>query len=353
MKNILFVEKVFLGRETKLLCSVELFNLSLIKDLAAMGYSVTVPAHATWGTVVKIRNRDLPVDIINLPENSSNIFGGLLALKKVMARSFDLLLFGNVGNELIPIIFFLRRMNTKSRVALIAHREPKTEFVHSLKRMPIAVLAANKKIASHFEHGKFTAMMTRYGITQPELFYPADSSLSVRKDRVDFCVVGQLEQRWKGVDTAVSAFRQLPHGIKQRCRLHLIGFANPPTFFDTDIITYAWRPHEQMGDLLRQMDVMIVPSRDEIVMNETFSQAAVQGMLTGLPLIASNLPVLSEKLDMGGGLIFDDVDGLTQAMCRLAEDSQLRQKMGEQGRQTALQRYIWNTQKFTDEIMRR
>ena len=353
MSSILFIENVFLSRGARLLCGVELFNLSLIKDLAAMGYSVTVPACAAWSRIIKNHAGALPVEIIVLPWNSSGAFGGVLALKKLRARPFDLLLLGNVGDSLIPVITSLRWMRAAGRIALIAHREPKTRFVRSLNRMPIAVMAANKRIASHFEQGKFTPMMTRYGITQSELFHPAASGLGARKDRVDFCVVGHLERRWKGADTAVSAFLQLPYGIKRKCHLHLIGFVNPPTFFDTDIVTYAWLPHEQMGIFLRQMDVMIVPSRDEIVMKETFSQAAVQGMLTGLPLIVSNLPGLTEKLDMGGGLIFDDVDGLTQAMCRLAEDSQLRRRMGEQGRRTALQRYIWNTQKFIDEIMLR
>lgn len=353
MKSILFVEKVFLGRGAKLLCGVELFNLSLIKDLAATGYSVTVPSSATWSRVIKGHTGTLPVEIVDLPWNSSGAFGGLLALKKLRAQCFDLLLLGNVGDSLIPIITSLRWMHAAGRIALIAHREPKARFIRSLNRMSVAVLAVNKRIASHFEQGRFRSMMTYYGITQSELFHPTASGLVTRKDRVDFCVVGHLERRWKGADVAASAFCQLPYEIKQSCRLHLIGFANPPAFFDTDIVIYAWLPHKQMGIFLRQMDVMIVPSRDEIVRKETFSQAAVQGMLTGLPLIVSNLPVLTEKIDMDGGLIFDDVDGLTKAMCRLAEDSQLRQKMGEQGRRTALQRYIWNTQKFIDEIMRR
>jgi len=352
MKSILFMEKLFLGHKIKLLCGVELFNLSLIKDMAVMGYSVTVPASIAWGRVIKSHVGTLPVEIIDLPWNSSDMLGGLLALKKIKARCFDLLLLGNVGDSLIPVITSLCWMRAAGRIALIAHREPKARFIRSLSRMPVAVLAVNKQIASRFEQGKFTSMMTRYGIAQSELFHPAYSVLGTRKDRVDFCVVGHLERKWKGADTAASAFLQLPYGIKQRCRLHLIGFVNPPTFFDTDIIPYAWYPHEQMGDFLRQMDVMIVPSRDEIVMRETFSQTAVQGMLTGLPLIVSNLPVLTEKLDMGGGLIFDDVDGLTKAMVRLADDPQLRRETGEQGRRTALQRYIWNTQKFIDEIMR-
>ena len=75
-------------------------------------------------------------------------------------------------------------------------------------------------------------------------------------------------------------------------------------------------------------------------------------MLTGLPLIVNNLPILTEKLDTGGGLVFSDINGLVEAMCQFAEDAQLRRKIGEQGRKTALERYVWSTQKFIDEIMR-
>jgi len=353
MKKILFLDKAFLGHRTKPICGVEIFNLCLIKDLASIGYSVAVLAHHGWGRVVKAWSGNISVEIVDLPRNLSNIPGGLLALRKIRKRRFDLLLLGNVEDSLIPIITSLRWMRAAGRIALIAHCEPKARFIRSLKRMPVAVLAGNKRIASRFDQGKFTSMTTRYGIAQSELFHPASSVLGARKDRIDFCVVGHLERKWKGADTAVSAFLQLPYGLKRKCRLHLIGFANPPAFFDPHIITYSWRPHEQMGDFLRQMDVMIVPSRDEIVMRETFSQSSVQGMLTGLPLIVSNLPVLTEKIDAGGGLIFKDIDGLAQAMVRLAQDHQLRRKMGEQGRETALGRYVWSTQKFIDEIMRR
>jgi len=352
MKSILFIEKVFLSREAKLPDGVELFNISLIKDLAAMGYAVTLPACAAWRQVIKEHTGTLPLEIVELPWNSSGSLGGVLALKKLRTRRFDLLLLGNVGDNLIPIITSLRWMRAAGQIAVIAHREPKARFIRSLRRRPVAVLAVNKHIAACFAQGKFTPMMTGYGLAQSELFHPAVSGSAARKSRVDFCVVGRLERKWKGADTAAAAFLKLPYGIKRNCRLHFAGFASPPAFFDPDIVTYKWLPHEQMGDFLRRMDVMLVPSRDEVVTQETFSQAAVQGMLTGLPLIASNLPVFTEKLDRGGGLIFDDVDGLTKAMGRLAEDPQLRRKMGEQGRQTARERYVWNTRKFVDEIMR-
>lgn len=352
VRNILFVEKVFLSRAIKPLCGVELLNLSLIKDLAAMGYFVTVLAHTVWSRVIKAWVEDSQVDIIDLPWNSSDMLGGLLALNKLGTRYFDLLLLGNVGNSLIPIISLLRWKHAARRIALIAHREPKTGFLRALNGLPITVLAVNERIKSCFARANFSLMRMRYGIAGADQLYPARPTGNKPKPWVDFCVTGHLDRKWKGADTAEAGFVGLPDDVRNKCRLHLVGFSNLRAFAHPSIIPYGWLPFEQMGNFLRTMDVMLVPSRDDKnIMKETFSQATVQGMLTGLPLIVSNLPILTEKITIGGGLIFDDVDGLTQAMRRLAEDLQLRQKMGEQGRQTALQRYIWSTPKFIDEIM--
>ena len=351
MKDILFLDKIFLEHKLKLICGVEIFNLCLIKDLASLGYQVTVLAHSVWSRVIKTWVGNEPVEIIDLPWNVSNMPGGLLALRKIRTRCFDLLLLGNTGNSLIPIIFFLQWMNAIRPIVLIAHRKPKAGFIRTLKHLRTAVLPVNKNIATCFTHNNFQLMKTGYGIVQSDQFYPALQASDNPKPWIDFCVVGHLDRKWKGADTAEAAFWALPDDVRKNCRLHLAGFSHVKAFPPPNIIPYGWVPFQQMGNLLRTMDVMLVPSRDENnVMRETFSQSAVQGMLTGLPLIVNNIPVLTEKIDTGGGLVFDDVDGLTNAMRRLADDPQLRRKMGEQGRQTALERYIWNTQNFVDEI---
>ena len=106
-----------------------------------------------------------------------------------------------------------------------------------------------------------------------------------------------------------------------------------------------------MPDFLRRMDVMIVPSRDEEIMRETFSQAMVQGMLTGLPVIASDLPVLSEKLDRGGGLTFRTVADLREMIARLVRDADLRRRLGAEARRTAAERYVWSTKTFVERYL--
>jgi len=144
----------------------------------------------------------------------------------------------------------------------------------------------------------------------------------------------------------MAAFRALAPEVRARARLHLVAYHQPPAIAEKDIAAYPWMDPDALPDLLRKMDVLLVPSRDEEVMRETFSQAMVQGMLTGLPILANDLPVLTEKLDRGGGLIFRNVPELTAGMARLAEDAGLREKLGREARATALARYVWSTAEF-------
>jgi glycosyltransferase involved in cell wall biosynthesis len=74
-------------------------------------------------------------------------------------------------------------------------------------------------------------------------------------------------------------------------------------------------------------------------------------MLTALPLITSNLPILTEKLDEGGGLIFKNEEELVQHMIRLAEDSPFRRKLGMEGRRVAQERYVWDTGSFVEKYV--
>ena len=110
-------------------------------------------------------------------------------------------------------------------------------------------------------------------------------------------------------------------------------------------------PFDGVPDLLRRMDVMIVPSRDEGFMRETFCQSMVQGMLTGLPVLVNDLPILTEKLDRGGGRIAATAEELAGAMEELAGDAALRARLGAEGRATALERYVWDSDWFVDEML--
>jgi glycosyltransferase involved in cell wall biosynthesis len=158
--------------------------------------------------------------------------------------------------------------------------------------------------------------------------------------------MGMLDNAWKGADTAIEAFRLLPEALRGRVRLHLASYSSPPPFDDDRIRAYAWMPLTDIPEFLRGMDVMLAPSRDEGVMRETFSQAVVQGMLTGLPVLVSDLMVLREKVDAGGGHVVRDAAELAQRMAELAGDPARRARLGAEARAIALERYVWDTARF-------
>ncbi|MFC1453970.1 hypothetical protein ACFLQL_02185, partial [Verrucomicrobiota bacterium] len=78
----------------------------------------------------------------------------------------------------------------------------------------------------------------------------------------------------------------------------------------------------------------------------TFSLAMIEGMLTALPLLAANLPILAEKLDAGGGYTFNNAKELSRLMAALVSGPEKRSELGKNARRTALERYVWNTEKF-------
>jgi len=74
-------------------------------------------------------------------------------------------------------------------------------------------------------------------------------------------------------------------------------------------------------------------------------------MLTELPIISTGLPVFVEKLDTGGGIVAEDIPAITEAMERLAREPETRRRMGEAGRETALERYCWDTGVFIERFL--
>jgi glycosyltransferase involved in cell wall biosynthesis len=343
--SILFLEKVFLEPCRSEARGVEIFNANLLGDLVQLGCRVTVITHPDWAGILARRLGSRAPETVSFPAWLKGMPGAALALWRLRRRRFSVLLTGNVGDRLIPALALVRHWSLAPRAVLLAHREPTSRFVDAQGAMPTHVVAVNRRIAKHFEGRHYGRVEVYYGVTQ------ADRFLGPRPEKdpeapVDFCLIGDLNSAWKGADTAIEAFRLLPPAAAGRCRLHLASFREPRLSGDERILCCEWMPFEEMADFLKRMDVMLVPSRDEGVMRETFSQAAVQGMLSGCPLVVTDLPILTEKINDGGGLVAHSPGEMAMAMTRLALEPDLRRRMGEHARQVASARYIWSTGEF-------
>lgn len=350
-RTVLFLEKVFLSPIRKDPRGVEVFNLNLIRDLVAAGIAVTVGAHPSWERAIRDRagGGAGSLDVVTAGGRGGGVYGAIKLALSLRRRRFDVLLLANVANRLVPAMAVLRAFRVASRCVLIAHREPSARCLRAQLAWPSTVLAVNGVIAQEFRDAGCSDVHVYYGITDAHRFEP--SRAPKPEDRVDFCLLGHLDSAWKGSDTAMDAFRRIPPETRARCRLHLASFHEPPSSVDEGVVIYRWMPFDEMPGFLQRMDAMLVPSRDEGVMRETFSQAMVQGMLSGLPQLVGDLPVLTEKLDKGGGLVFLTADELARHMATLAADRELRQKLGAEARATAEARYIWDSGVFVGRFL--
>jgi glycosyltransferase involved in cell wall biosynthesis len=105
----------------------------------------------------------------------------------------------------------------------------------------------------------------------------------------------------KGADIAIKAFKQVPGNMT----LELVGFEPPASLYPAQLkelmsddprITYVGAiPNHLLPERFATWDAFLMPALWE----ETFSFVAREALLTGLPVIASDMPVLPEIIKPG------------------------------------------------------
>ncbi|MCS6772109.1 MAG: glycosyltransferase family 4 protein [Kiritimatiellae bacterium] len=340
-RSILLIEKSFLKPPPDPLRGGELFTMALARDLARTMRPLLVPAHVAWRSEFSFRGFGGCAVFSRTPLRG--LWSTPVWLRAIGDRRFATLILGNVANGLIPLLTWLHLRRTAERLVLIAHRTPSGRFLRSLRRWQVRIVAVNSEIARQFcDHG-FRDVSIDYGVADWQRFRPA----SFREGQpVRFIVLGALDQPWKGAAEAVQAFCRLSPRARERAELHLAGYLQPPSFEIPGLFVHRWMRENEIPDFLREMDVIVCPSRDEGVMRETFSQAMVQGMLSGLPVLARDLPVYREKLEQGGGFLFADVNQLSALMELMIFNPDSRRREGNRARAIALERYCWDTDRF-------
>jgi len=360
--KILFIDKVFLrGKHQEAVVGVEKFNLHLLNDLAGTKHELSIYCDQSWKKELKKKSNFKHITLFTVPQFFKVPWPNMvLALvhalfKSLAGQKYDVVLLGNVGKVIIPFFYLLLRLGISKRVVLIAHREPNTAFLKALKPFDCTVVSVNKIIAKQFLDAGIKNSHTYYGVNEPK-DYLGISRPAKKEDEtlpIKFCVYGNLEPDWKGADTAVEAFKLLPENLKGKVELHLAGYSkNAPTYDIEGVKIYEWLTKDEVIQFLSKMDVAIFPSRDTAVMKETFSQSSVQAMLSGLPIIVSSLPILKEKVESGGGLVFTSgAKELAVKMSGLAESESLRHRLGEEARSIAKENYVWSTEVFQNTYL--
>ena len=140
--------------------------------------------------------------------------------------------------------------------------------------------------------------------------------------------VGRLE-RLKGVDTLIDAMRQcddldllIAGAGAEEDRLKAAAQPNPRIHF-----LGAVAP-DRLGPLYAHAVASCVPS----LTYEVFPTVAIESLAQRTPVIARGLGGLAEIVeDSGGGILFNDSQGLVAALQSLSRNRPLRREMGERG----------------------
>lgn len=168
------------------------------------------------------------------------------------------------------------------------------------------------------------------------------------KQTVRFVFVGRLVD-WKAVDLLLEAFKPVAdetgavleiigHGAEraaleaQAARLELQG----------NVIFVGWLSQDECAVKLQQADALVLPS-----LYESGGAVVLEAMAMGLPAIATKWGGPADYLDSSCGILVEPasrealIQGLTEAMLKLAQSPELRQQMGLAGQERIRQHFDW------------
>ena len=165
------------------------------------------------------------------------------------------------------------------------------------------------------------------------------SALGLAEDVVYMITVGRLVRR-KNLTRLLDAMAQVSCD-----KLHLLVVGDGPEKGNLaaqaqqlgmqDRVHFrGFVPEQEKHQLLQAADIFTLPS-----LHEAFGIVYIEGMLAGLPVIASRPGGQEDYLSDGEtGYLVDreDTSALRDAIQRLTDDRAARKKMGEQARETAL-----------------
>jgi len=166
--------------------------------------------------------------------------------------------------------------------------------------------------------------------------------------RVDFVFVGRLVD-WKAVDLLLEAFQ--PVAAETGAVLEIIGDGVLRRELEAQaahlglagsVVFSGWLSQEQCAVRLQQADGLVLPS-----LLECGGAVVLEAMAMGLPVIATNWGGPADYIDSACGILIEPasrealVNGLTDAMLKLAQSPDLRQRIGPAGQERVRQHFDW------------
>jgi glycosyltransferase involved in cell wall biosynthesis len=171
----------------------------------------------------------------------------------------------------------------------------------------------------------------------PERFTPPD--VKPQNSTVKIFLPGRANDPLKGLDVLIGACDLLQkEGLS--FEVHYTAAMDCPAERPW-LKNRGWTGPDELPKLYHEMDIVTVPS----TWIEPFGITALEGMASGLPVVASNAGGLAETIvDNQTGKHFQpgSAKNLADALRPLLKYAELRTELGQQGRERVLQHYAWD-----------
>lgn len=277
-----------------------------------------------------------------------------------------------------PVLPWLLR-DTAHRVVLYAHNDllrtySRRESTRMLDRVA-AIVCVGEALAERTRAVLTVPIAERVRVVENgvdcERFTPAahgtGASSASRDGRLRIAFVGRMVSE-KGPDVLIRAVERLGRSDLEYLLVGSQGFARdaPLSPYEIELRSLAGRATAEWGaeirfepfvdraalpELLRSADLLVVPSR----WAEPSGLTAMEGLATGLPVIASRVGGLPDLIGSAGVLVEpDDPAALADAITTLADDPAARRRMSQAARDHAIAHdwsWAWsNLRRVLDEL---
>jgi glycosyltransferase involved in cell wall biosynthesis len=218
--------------------------------------------------------------------------------------------------------------------------------IRVVKKLPaILTVSHNSKADIHAQMGVALDRLTVVPVgVDHEVFRPYDD---VVKKRGRLMVTTSSDVPMKGLVPLLEAIAKLR--VERDIDLIVIGKPQPKGRVAsalerlglTDIVTtITGVSDEDLARLYGEAEIAIVPS-----LYEGFSLPAIEAMSCAVPVVATTGGALPEVVGVSGetGLLVEpnNPDALVEAIARLLDDSDLRERLGAAGRERVIERFTW------------
>lgn len=270
---------------------------------------------------------DVPAALVIGPMNGGMEYPpGFRFLQPRMVRALKNFSRG-LSNPLPPFI------NAKRRAECLIVANERTE-----NRLPARVRG---RIISMIENGVIAELWDR---EMPESGEPNPESQAF-----ELVFIGRLE-RWKGPEWAIEAVARASKVVD--CRLKIIGellderqrlaARAADLGIESSVEFLGWLSQDRCAELLNKADALVLPS-----VYECGGAVVLEAMAAAKPVIAASWGGPADVLDPSCGMLVEPrdpvslVEGIEQAILRLANDRGLCARMGQAGRAKVLAEYTW------------